>query len=100
MGFGVVDVEPVGGGGVEGLGEVPIDGAAGVVLEEFAVGPVETAAGEEVEGDLERAAEAFEEEDGVWEFVADASGEVFPDGERDHVAGVAAEAIDTLAAPE
>lgn len=81
-------------------GEIPLERAAVVRLEDFGVGPVEVRFGEEPVGDAQVAAEPFEHEDGVGIFLADARDDVFPRLGGDHVARVAAEAVDAVAAPE
>jgi|GEM_PF-3888213 len=69
-------------------------------LERFRVGPVEVGIGEEQVGDFDFSAEALEEKDRFREGFADASGDIAPNLGGNHIAGVAAEAVDALAAPE
>ncbi len=100
VGFGEVDEVAFGAGGVEAGGEVVFELLAVVVLEDFGVGPVHAGGVEELFGDGGIAAEAFEHEDGLGVLEADFGDDVFPGGGGDFVAGVAAEAVDAVFAPE
>ena len=81
-------------------GEVALEGRAVLGLEDLRVGPVEPLLGDEVARHRDLAAEPLEEEDRVGELLAHARHDVAPRLGRDHVAGVAAEAVDALRAPE
>ena len=81
-------------------GEVALEGRAVLGLEDLRVGPVEPLLGDEVARHRNLAAEPLEEEDRVGELLAHARHDVAPRLGRDHVAGVAAEAVDALRAPE
>ena len=81
-------------------GEVALEGRAVLGLEDLRVGPVEPLLGDEVSRHRDLAAEPLEEEDRVGELLAHARHDVAPRLGRDHVAGVAAEAVDALRAPE
>ncbi len=70
-----------------------------VFLKQLGVGPLHPAAGEQIFRVIPAAAEAFEQENGVGKFLANARDDVTPNRHRHFVAGVAAEAIDTSATP-
>ena len=81
-------------------GQIPLELAAVVSLEDFRIRPIEVGLAEERVGDFQFAAEAFEHEDGVGIFLAHPRHDIFPCLERNHVAGIAAEAVHAIAAPE
>ena len=82
-----------------GAGEVVLKGGAVLRLEDFGVGPVEAGGIEERAGDGNLAAETLQKEYRLGETGANAVDAVDPDILRDHVAGVAAEAVDAFLAP-
>ena len=84
----------------DGAGEIPLERAAVVCLEYLGVRPVEVRDGEEVVRELQVSAEPLEHEDGVGILLADARDDVLPRLERNHVPRVAAEPVDSVAAPE
>lgn len=98
--FGEMNLSAFGSGYRDGLGEDRLDIRAVVVLKEFRVGPVQVGAVEQVENDPFVAAQALEEKDGIGKLQANFGRDVAPDGQRDHVAGVATESVYAHAAPE
>ena len=81
-------------------GQVPLERAAVVGLENLGVGPVEVGTCEQGVRDLELAAEALEHEHGVGVLLAYTGDDVVPRLLGDHVARVAAEAVHAEPAPE
>ena len=84
---------------LERMVEITGDLAAGEFLEQLRVGPLHAALGEACFGVVPAAAEALEQKNSVRKFQANFCGDIAPNRQRHLVAGVAAEAIDTTAAP-
>ena len=84
----------------DGARQIPLESAAVVGLENFGIGPGEISLGKQGVGDLEIAAQPFKHEDCIGIFLSNARDDIFPRLRGDHVAGVAPEAVDTVAAPE
>ena len=80
--------------------KIPFEGTAVVGLEYLGVRPVEVCHGEKIVGELQVPAKALEHEDRVGILLPDARDDVLPRLERNHVPGVAPEAVDSVAAPE
>ena len=70
------------------------------VLEDLRVGPVESRLPNQLLHHLELAAQSFEHEDGIGVLAPDLGHDIFPDGAGDHIAGIAAEAVDAASTPE
>ena len=100
VGLGKMDQHPAGQGAAENIGKIPGDLAPVVVLEKLGIGPVEIAAGQQLLHRHDRPAQSLEHEHGVGEFLADPGGDVLPGVQGQHVAGIAAEPVDAMAAPE
>ena len=84
----------------DGVGQVPLERAAVVGLEDLGIGPVEVGLGEQPVRHLQLPAEPLEHEDGVGILLADARDDVLPRLGGDHVARVAPEPVHAVAAPE
>ena len=95
----VVRVEADAAALLERVVEVAGDFLARKILEQLGVRPLHRAVGEQVFRRFPRAAEPFEQEDGVGKILEDARRDVAPGGHGNLVARVAAEAIDTAPAP-
>ena len=80
--------------------KIPFEGTAVVGLEYFGVRPVKVCHGEQVVGELKVPAKPLKHEDRVGILLPDARDDVLPRLERNHVPGVAPEAVDSVAAPE
>ena len=95
----VVNVEADAAALFESVVEVVVNLLPRMILEQFGVGPLHPALGEQILGGLPGTAKAFEQKDRFGKFLHHARGDVTPRGHGNLVAGVAAETIDAAPAP-
>src|SRR5205085_9612625 len=67
--------------------QISSDLRATVILEQFRIGPLHAAFGEQSFGGVPWAAQAFEQKERVWKFVAHAGGNIFPGHRRNFITG-------------
>ena len=83
-----------------GVIEILGDFAAGIILEQFGIGPLHPAFGQQIFRGFPRTAEAFEQKNGFGKFVLDARNDILPRDDGNFVAGVAAETVHAATAPD
>ena len=100
MGFAVMDIAADARTLAVGVIEIPGDFGAGIILEQFGIGPLHSAFGQQEFGRVPRSAKAFEQKNGFGKFLLDAGDDVLPGGHGNFVAGVAAETVHAAPAPD
>ena len=84
----------------DGGRQIPLELIAIVCLEYFGISPIDIRFGKQAVGHRQIAAKSLKHENGIGIFFADLRHYVLPGFRRYHVAGIATEAIDSIAAPE
>ena len=84
----------------DGAGQIPLELIAVVSLKNLRIRPVKSGFGKQTVGDRQIAAQALKHKNGIWIFFAYFSDNVFPGFRGDHIAGIAAETVDSETAPE
>ena len=98
--FGVMDVAADARALAVGVIEIPCDVFSGIILEQFGIGPLHSAFGQQIFRGFPRTAEAFEQKNGFGKFFLHSRNDVLPRGHGNFVAGVAAETVHAAPAPD
>ena len=82
-----------------GIIQIPGDLLAGIILEQFRIGPLHTAIGQQAFGRLPGSAQTLQQKDGFRKLLLDAGHDVFPSCYRNLVTGIAAKTVHAPTAP-